>query len=459
MPTVAKQPIKKTVKKSESSAPKKKAVPSSSANGSKKKASKTPVKKKKKSTKPSTTSTEKQTKPTSKILKVSTNDRKVLYPEPSFFLCSGKSPLTAEKSKELLGWREETDTKGMEFGSDFLLRDLEGKKIRCINNLGNRPFDGRLAKLYTQELLNRRWKLNGETIIIGKTGLILSAQHRLVALVLAVQEWEKHPGKWKPLWDSEPTMDTFVVKGIDEDDDTVNSLDVGKPRSLSDVLYRSALLSTIAKVDRVKVAKMLEYAIKFLWHRTGAKENAFAPLRTHSESIDFVERHPKLVEVVEHIFTENGDGEISKSISPGYAAGLLYLMGSSKTKQDKEGHTDYQKSDHPNESSLDWSLYDRASEFFVYLAQRHKDTNALRESLGRLINGEVDPKTNEPIVIGEGGSYDERVALLIKAWTAYSTGKKITPTSLKLEYEVDGEGVSTLVETPTCGGIDRGNAE
>ncbi|WP_230684294.1 hypothetical protein, partial [Streptococcus pneumoniae] len=86
-------------------------------------------------------------------------------------------------------------------GSDFLFRDLEGNKIRLKNNNTNRPFRKSLAIRYANEMLRRKWSLNGETIIFDSKDMCQSGQHRLVGLILAEQmrkdddqkeEWEQY---------------------------------------------------------------------------------------------------------------------------------------------------------------------------------------------------------------------------------------------------------------------------
>jgi len=48
----------------------------------------------------------------------------------------------------------------------------------------------------------------------------------------------------------------------------------------------------------------------------------------------------------------------------------------------------------------------------------------------------------------------ERCALLTKAWLCYAAGNPITEDAIALEYHTDEDGIRTLVESPTMGGID-----
>lgn len=366
-------------------------------------------------------------------------ERPIIYTEEKSRRCKGDKALTGEQAKELLGWEEETDD--VKFGGDYLLTDMDGNKIRCHNNNTNRPFDASLAKTWQSEHLLGNWQLNGENVIVGNTGQCLDCQHRLIGFVLAVQEWYKNPDKW-PYWETEPTMETFIVTGIDESDKVVNTINTGKPRSLADVLFRSPYFADLPRSDRNKVARICDYGVRILWYRTGEGADAFSPRRTHAKSIDFIDRHPKILQCVRHIHDENGrDSKLTNFISPGYAAGLLYLMGSGNTDSENYGGDNNR-----DEGQLEWGLYDQACDFWVLLAQGAQEMQPLRDALGNIIDE-------------DGGSMAEKCALVIKAWNLYSIGKKMSIEKLALEYATDGDGIKTLIELPTVGGIDIGSPQ
>lgn len=372
----------------------------------------------------------------------SKSDRPVLYDTPRVDLCAGETAITEEYARELLGWVEETpDTK---FGGDHLLLDEMGTKIRCTNNITNRPLYAENYRGLRQELLNKRWRLNGETIIIGVTGLILNGQHQLVALVLAEQVRNGDSAEhWKELHGDNPiTMDKAVFFGISEDDDVVNTMDTCKPRSLADVIYRSELFATMKASDRRQVSRNMDGAIRLLWLRTGAGLDAYSPKRTHSEALNFITRHPKLLESVKHIFEENKDGGITDKLrlSAGTASGLLYLMGSSSEASNVD---EYREATVPSEQSLSWDLWHKACDFWTELARKSNTMVAVRKALGQLQNG---------------GTTSERLAILAKAWDCFVQDQKITEGLLKLSYTTDpSDGSSTLDECPAFGGVDLGN--
>lgn len=164
-------------------------------------------------------------------------DRPKIHNTVSVELCSGDKALTQAKAKELLGWEEE-EKGGTSYGQEFLLKS-NGVKVRCYNNITNRPLYMANVQALKQEILRGRWRLNGESIIIGDTGLMLNGQHQCIALVEAVNDWEQDKSKWEETCPNVPTLEKVLTIGISEDDYVVNMMDTCKPRSLADVLYRS----------------------------------------------------------------------------------------------------------------------------------------------------------------------------------------------------------------------------
>ncbi len=390
---------------------------------------------KKKSVKEGTSS--KSTKKTNK--KKASTKREVIYPEVKVKLCSASTKfgsMKVELAKKLLGWEEETD---VQFGKDYLVKDHEGKKVRCHANLNNRPFVKSNMELLKQEILRRRWQFNGDgPITIGKYGTVLNGQHTLVALVLATQQWRAEESH--DVWDSEPTIDKLLVQGVEEDDAVINTIDTARPRSLADVIYRSAYFADFDQSDRIRLAKIAKDAINLLWGRTGISDDPFAPTRkTHSEALDFLDRHPKILDAVKHIYVEDGaESLISHYVSLGCAAGLLYLMAASKS--DSQTYREDR-----SEDNLDMDLWDKAEDFWVLFAQgRQGVLGSIITALHRLQESE------------DGFIPQERQAIIIKGWLAHIEGKAVDGNAIRLKYETDDDDCRTLMESPTVGGIDVG---
>jgi hypothetical protein len=399
-----------------------------------------------------------------KAKKILTANVADLYPDVEIKFCfvagpgrtKGIGPLTATQAKQLLKWETEDDyKKRMEveakgdvtkaakkiagFGEEYLLKDTKGNKVKCWNNDGNRPFTISHAYEMAQDILNRRFKLNLENIIISRTGKILSGAHRLVALVLAAEMWA-NDADWQRKWQTEPVIETLVAFGGAEDPDTKQTLDNVRPRTLGDIFYTSPIFEALKTYERNECSRSLDYAVDLLWSRTRAGEDKFSKYQTHSTSMDFFDRHPRLKVAVKFIFDNNKDRQISSAnLNTGHAATMLYLMGACASSREV-----YNKD--PGEKSIDWRYWEKAVDFWTLFAKRDDAMQPIREAIGGL--ADIDS--------GVSGRASEKLATLIKAWLLFINGKPITAEDLELEYGQDGNGNRVLAENPTCGGIDLG---
>ncbi len=384
--------------------------------------------------------------------------RPVLYPDVVSAVCRGESALTVQQAKDLIGWLEEADDQ--KFGPDFVVVDREGKKIRLLNNVANRPLYMSNVENLVQEHLMGRWRLNGEPLIIGKTGLTLNCQHRLVSLILAEQDRVgDNAAHWKALGRKAPlTMECVVVYGVEEDDATVNTMDTCKPRSLADVFYRSPYFAKLKPSDRTKAARVLDSAVKLLWFRTGADADAFAPRRTHAEALDFVGRHEKVLKCVAHVMEEDGEKRrISASehgcLSTGYAAAMMYLMACSAS--DEAEYRD--KNGIASEKKLDFSRIDKAGEFWTLFAGQAPEFWPLRQALAGLHTAPTGKELDEGVV--HTPSLDERIGVVAKAWNLFAAGEPLKVELLRLDYVKDEDQYLRLIENATVLGIDRGKPD
>ncbi len=380
-------------------------------------------------------------------------ERPVVYEDVQVNLLSGKDALTAQLAMQVLGWEEETDE--IKFGDSYTLIDETGKKVRCVNNAKNRPLNEGWARTLMQDILMKRWAgpngngktVNGEAVIIGRTGLVLSAQHRMIGLVLANQVWAGDQAEhWRDKWPTAPVLDTIMVCGVDESDETTMTLDNVRPRSLADVLYVGGYFSKKKDSERKVLVKMLENAVKLLWERTLQDQDAFTPRRTHSEALDFIGRHPRVVDAVKHVYEENGgaDKRITKFVPGGLAAGLMYLMAFSGTEDKKV--TKYKRADAPKEQMLDRSRWDKAEEFWTLLAGTAAELKGMREALGELPAKDAD-------------NVRAKMAQICKAWNHWVSGGSMTAKGLKLATKTDEDlGCEVVAEFTTVGGIDFGAA-
>lgn len=416
-----------------------------------KKAAAKPTTKKKATTKKATTKgtttkkaatkrTAKKSKPTKKAVQtksVEDSEAEIIYEDVKAVVCDGDEPITVDACKTLLGYttEAESDTK---FGKDFQLRDTRGEKVRCTNNLTNRPIYPSNLEQLIQDILSHKWYFNGEPIIIGKTGKVLNGQHTLLALIFAAQMVEDGKDQFGKWGDQEPTISKMIVFGVLEVDEVVNTMDTCKPRDLTDVIYRSPLFQDMTSNMRKKASKNLDYAVRLLWHRTGASTEAFSLRKTHGESLDFIERHPKIVDAINFIMSEDAKA-LRHYLTPGYAAALLYLMGSSATDADA-----YALSNSPSEDLLDWKHWDTACDFWTRLIS------------GDTIFEEVKLYLRELASESASVSRQEQIAVLCKSWDVYLQERSPDTREIELQFEYHDEGFRTLKELPIVGGIDFG---
>lgn len=361
--------------------------------------------------------------------------RPVLYSEVTTTIHANDNPITVKLAKSLIGW-EESDERG-QFKATAVpeLKALYPVDVRLLNNLNNRPIYRSAMLVLKQEILRKRWQFNGEPIIVGRTGLILNGQHSLLALILAAVDWHENPERW-PLWDEEPTMEKLVVYGVQEDDTIINTMDTCKPRSLADVIYRTAYFKDLPRNEQRRASQVCQFAIRRLWEAAG-DAHAHSVKRTHSESMAFMEAHPKLLECVKHVLTEdNNEGRISRYLALGHASALMYLASACRSDPEK-----YFGSDPPTEDALDHSEWDKACDFFVNLAAGHESFKPLKEEMAAAVD--------------YGAGLAERWALLVKAWNAYVEDEPLTREELALEFIVTND-VRRLAEQPLLGGIDVG---
>lgn len=377
-------------------------------------------------------------KPKRKKVISSSDGRPVLYDGVETIVASGESAATVELAKDFLGWTVEGPEDKWE--GDFLLRSAEGK-VRCLNNVANRPLSMPNVLTLRQTILTKQWELNGEPLIIGRTGLVLNAQHRLIALVLAEEERLADP-HWKAYWKTPCTIDVVITTGIEETDKVVNTLDTARPRSLTDVLFRSPFFAGMRSSHKKTICRVADYAIRFAWHRTGAGVDAYAPRRTHTESLQFVDKHPRLLEAVRHVYEEDDGNKIGRYVPAGTAAGLLYLMAASES--DPKAYAKKR-----TESGLDFRHWDKACEFFTVLASGdYTQLKSVRDAVGGLANEHT----------GQAGTVAEKLAILMLAWNwmVVNEFKEPPAKALILEYATKDD-VTSLASKPDVAGIDLGD--
>lgn len=386
------------------------------------------------------------------------------------------------------------------FGEEFHCKNLAGEKVRCNNNLGNRPFDASWCQDLTHTILKGQWAgpftitgetVNCEIIRISRYGHVISGQHQMTACILAgeylLRDREAgldHPDNPKyPAWrqHGQPFLETVVATGMSEDPRVLMTVDYVKPRTVADVLYTHQVFKDAPFQDRRELCRVLATACDFLWTRTDARG-----YRTHPEVVAFLDRHPRLLECVLHLFEVNratklGGRRISNlHLSPGQCAALCYIMASSGSKTDGDEYRNMDpapaEKDNKGRDILDWSYIDKATDFWTLLAGPDGAGKLyfapVRTALGQLVTSKVDSDDN----IGLGGRMPEKLAILAKAWERWkdhpvSAGPAFTKADRALngclslsyvDYDADGKklpnGQIELVDLADFFGIDSPKA-
>lgn len=372
-----------------------------------------------------------------------------------------------------LGWETEEDAiaravkadpklglkaDGLKFGEDFLLRDEFNQKVRCSRNITNREFRDKGCRAIAQSILRKEFLFNGETIIIGEYGAGISLQHRCIALKLAVQMW-KRDGYWQKYWGKEePYIETLVVTGVPEDQQTIQTLDTGSPRTLADAYATSGMFDSwglpdkdgnlipLSRPERGKASKLLDRATDLLWKRTGAALDEHQKYQTHVASAEFLARHPKLIDASKHLYEEDQGLAISMlGLSRGDCAALCYLMGCSASEREKYDET-------KDETNLDWSRWEKAMEFWTLLAPPEKERSAFAKTITAVIFQVGDGR------FGGLETRDKMYAVVVNAWNQWIGGGKVTEANIAplIKLNDNNEKVLDVDQLPKLEGIDLG---
>ncbi len=373
----------------------------------------------------------------------------------------------------------------------YMLIDAEKNKVRCLNNLDNRSFDPRWCGGLVQTILKWHWAgpttiselvqyvygkpgmqpwtapdgkvyqvgeliqmaagtINGSCIGLSRTARVESGQHTLCALKIANQLYHAAPRGTYPEWDAYldeyahlhdwgpnhlpgPVIETILVKGLSEDRRVLQSVDHCKPRTPADVFYTSDIFVSLRNypAKRQEMSRMLQAAVELFWKRT--KRSGY---RTHSEIMQIVVDHPKLIKAVEHIFKENADvrrttdGKVvggyyisNLKLSPGQSACLMYLMGCSDSDGDE-----YRNGNPPREKELDFDAWDAAKEFWTLLGASPGFEPVRRQLLTKVIGS----GTPEEIELTGGLAQRSKLCILAKAWKVWrEEGRQFTELDLE----------------------------
>lgn len=364
-------------------------------------------------------------------------------------------PLTAVDAIGLIGWEVEQKD-GPKFGEEYSLKDYYDKKVRLLKNLKNRPIYHSNLETIQQNMLMKRWELNGEPTIISDVGNVLDNQHTLISLILAQQrlDYEKNIDnttlKWIHHWpEGIISIPKVIVYGIKGSESVVNSMNTGKPRNFTDVLYRSPYFSKLPArskdgVDRQTAARVTDHAVREIWVRMWMYLNSYGNRLTNMEGANWIEAHGgmegKFLECVRFILDEDTHGHISRYISCGKAVSLMWLSAVGKSSQEKYYILRNNDKDEEAYMTLNWSNWKLAVSFWKEFGDREPDKVV---HAGKENETTVEGKSRGPLkaltdLLEKMNNSDEPMVyekdfVIARAWNLWCEEKPVTETAIKIK--------------------------
>lgn len=381
----------------------------------------------------------------------------VKYPKKETFIAEGDDAITFDDMVTMIGWKEVPEgTKGIvpeikkQTGLNVILTK-NGPKGK------NRPIIMQNLLQIKQSVLRRRFKINGENLVIGEYGNILSGQHRGLGFICAVLEWRKNKEKLPALletWPEEPVLESFIAYGVEETDEVFETLNTGFKSTLADVIFRSGYMDDMKPSHQHGLSKMAEFAVKVLWDRTGTSDNPYGvtKYRTNNEAMDFLGRHSKLMEAIVHIWTKwrkRKDELRNMALSLGRVAAYMYLMGTSG--DDGDDYRNEANAAERSEAKIDWKNWHKAETFWTELAD-DKGNGKLKDV--RKAIADLGVATMFKNKAWATPQVDRVTAVLTKAWDLYVRGKPVTMEDITLDTFTNPDGYLEMVGTYEFGGID-----
>lgn len=170
------------------------------------------------------------------------------------------------------------------------LEEDEAIKKSKRSNFKNRAIIDSLISFYASEMKSGNWKLNGESIIFGKTGALLNGQHRLKAIIR-----------------SNTVVPIVIARDFDED--VFDTIDTGRKRGGSDIL------SILGYANSTTLASMCR------WYLTITRQIQVGRPISNYQIRDCIESHPKMVHWASLHVTKS-----SRKVLPSGCLGVFALM-------------------------------------------------------------------------------------------------------------------------------------
>lgn len=244
-------------------------------------------------------------------------------------------------------------------------------------NLSNRPLNRHHVLFLSQQMAEGKWKRAGDPIRISKSGQLLDGQHRLTAIV-----------------ESNVPLHMYVI--LDLDDDTFQVMDTGRTRTASD------MVSLTGQPNATTVAALVKMIIHY---RSGLKTNTEGRARgrngvTNSQIVDFLKQR--------------------QDVQPFVKQGMAWFHQCRLLTG-----TEY--------AFLYW-LFDPldSTQSFTFLSSLATGVNLSVDSPIYLLRRKLENyKINRIPMNGK-----ERLALTLKAWNLFRSGKTVSLLTFNAEKEI-----------------------
>lgn len=185
----------------------------------------------------------------------------------------------------------------MQVATEIITPNIATEMLR--HNKSNRTISRAVAERYAKDILNGKWKLNGESIKIAKDGTLVDGQHRLTAIVMA---------------DKKVSM--LVVRDVEPA--AIRTVDTGKSRSAADHLKIHGMTGNLTVISAaVRLIKGIE---------AGTLRRNLS--LTSSDAIEFCEAHPAIFHSYDRVASS-----AAKIIPASVATALHYLFSRTRPVQ------------------------------------------------------------------------------------------------------------------------------
>lgn len=177
-----------------------------------------------------------------------------------------------------------------------LLNADSAKQLLALNTKSNRSISRSRVLRYAKNMKSGQWKLNGQNIIISKSGEMIDGQHRCLAII-----------------ESGVEVLVGITFGVESDDETFETLDGGRARDASTFLTGKYRNQRTAFARAMLCVEKSGFVIK----RNTFNDRSFS----NPEILEWMKRHPFADDYVQQ-YAHLAD-KTSRSWKTGSPVGLL----------------------------------------------------------------------------------------------------------------------------------------